>query len=64
MLVLSRKEGQSLKLFHAGVFIGEIEVHRVSHGGRVTISFDGPDETRVVRAELLDTEIETGNPVA
>lgn len=52
MLVLSRREGQSLTLFHNGVQIAEVEMHRIN-GNRVTVCIDAPDAVRVVRTELL-----------
>jgi len=63
MLILSRKPGESIKLFHRGIEVAEIEIARVN-GQRVTLALQMPDEVRAVRNELLDTEVETGNPIA
>jgi sRNA-binding carbon storage regulator CsrA len=58
MLALSRKPGESIKLFHRGIEVAEIEVARVN-GQRVTLSLKADSDVRFVRNELLE-ETETG----
>ena len=47
MLVLSRKEGQS-------VMVGDTKVTIIKSNGQVRLGFDGPQGTKIVRAELLE----------
>jgi len=57
MLVLSRKEGESL-------VIGDnitITINRIS-GNRITVGVDAPREVRIVRGELTVFEDEPGKP--
>lgn len=64
MLVLSRKEGESIKIFHSGIEVATVEIARVGNGRRVTVAMQGPPDVRFVRTELLEPEHDVGSPIA
>jgi sRNA-binding carbon storage regulator CsrA len=54
MLVLQRNHGESVSLFHRGVFIGRVTLDQ--KGPQTRLAFDFDKETRIVRDEVLDAE--------
>ncbi|MAE68723.1 MAG: carbon storage regulator [Candidatus Peribacteraceae bacterium] len=52
MLVLSRKKDESIRIGH-DITITVIDIGK----GRVKIGIDAPDDVRILRGELLTTEI-------
>jgi hypothetical protein len=54
MLVLARKSGQSVSLFHDGQFIGRVTVDMTRL--KTSLGFEFVPNVRIVRDEVLDTE--------
>ncbi len=53
MLILTRKEGESVHLLGTGVVV---TVASIRADGRIRLGFDAPDETKILRSELLTDE--------
>ena len=53
MLILTRKEGESVHLLGTGVVV---TVASIRANGRIRLGFDAPDETKILRSELLSEE--------
>lgn len=52
MLTLERREGESILIVQDGTTI-EISV-KLAQDGKTKLSFDAPDETTIIRGELLN----------
>lgn len=57
MLVLSRKQGESIQI-DDNIFVTVSEVK----GGRVRLSIDAPRSVRIVRKEVLERDFGTETP--
>ena len=55
MLVIARKPGQTVELFHGGAHVGTIKIKAI-HGSKVVLGFDCPEVLTVIRTELTETD--------
>lgn len=53
MLILTRKIGESIYLFHKGVKIKISLLRPIINGHNSTIGIDAPQEVRIMREELV-----------
>ena len=57
MLTLRRKEGESIQLIVDGkVITVKVSTINCQNSRNVQLSFDAPDEVRIVRTELLESD--------